>query len=303
MQGVVKLPVGGRHSGAVHSNGALRADDRRAGRVHRALAAAACARPALREGTVTAPSYYDLVQARGRVRPRPRQAVPESRSSSAPVLATLRRVWTSAVSVRYEKIPHWPAAERCRPRGPPRHRRSGGPADRRACGPRALLRRPRSANGHLCDPRARSARREGPDPHQRRRRREYRHSPQATLMVIDDHINLLGSNPLIGPNDERVRRRDFPIMTNVYSPRLRRIADDAGAALDSDLRARRLRRLSWPELRDPGRSSLPADDRRRRGRDVDGPRSDRRAAHGHGSARDFVHHEHGRRRAAPTAES
>ena len=29
------------------------------------------------------------------------------------------------------------------------------------------------------------------------------------LMVIDDHINLLGSSPLTGPNDERMRR-DVP---------------------------------------------------------------------------------------------
>jgi purine-nucleoside phosphorylase len=48
-------------------------------------------------------------------------------------------------------------------------------------------------------------------------------------MVIDDHINLLGSNPLIGPNDERFGVR-FPDMTNVYSPRLRQIADEMAAA-------------------------------------------------------------------------
>jgi purine-nucleoside phosphorylase len=50
------------------------------------------------------------------------------------------------------------------------------------------------------------------------------------LMVIDDHINLLGNNPLIGPNEERFGVR-FPDLTNVYSPRLRRIADDAGGAM------------------------------------------------------------------------
>jgi purine-nucleoside phosphorylase len=49
------------------------------------------------------------------------------------------------------------------------------------------------------------------------------------LMVIDDHINLIGSNPLIGPNDERFGQR-FPDMTEVYSARLRRIADEAGRA-------------------------------------------------------------------------
>jgi purine-nucleoside phosphorylase len=45
------------------------------------------------------------------------------------------------------------------------------------------------------------------------------------LMVIDDHINLLGSNPLIGPQDARFGPR-FPDMTEVYSSRLRALADD-----------------------------------------------------------------------------
>jgi purine-nucleoside phosphorylase len=52
---------------------------------------------------------------------------------------------------------------------------------------------------------------------------------QGALMVIDDHINLLGSNPLMGPNDERLGVR-FPDMSEVYSSRLRRIADEAAAA-------------------------------------------------------------------------
>jgi len=55
------------------------------------------------------------------------------------------------------------------------------------------------------------------------------------LMVIDDHLNLLGSNPLVGPNEERFGVR-FPDLTDVYSPRLRRLADETGAALGLTLR-------------------------------------------------------------------
>jgi len=58
-------------------------------------------------------------------------------------------------------------------------------------------------------------------------------SPGA-LMVVDDHLNLMGTNPLIGPNDERVGAR-FPDMSEVYSARLRMLADTVGAALDVDL--------------------------------------------------------------------
>jgi len=51
---------------------------------------------------------------------------------------------------------------------------------------------------------------------------------RGALMVIDDHINLMGDNPLVGPNDERYGVR-FPDMTHVYSPRLRALADQAAA--------------------------------------------------------------------------
>jgi purine-nucleoside phosphorylase len=49
-------------------------------------------------------------------------------------------------------------------------------------------------------------------------------------MVIDDHLNLMGSNPLVGPNDDRFGTR-FPDMTEVYSARLRTIADEAAATV------------------------------------------------------------------------
>jgi len=52
---------------------------------------------------------------------------------------------------------------------------------------------------------------------------------QGALMIIDDHINMMGSNPLIGPNDDRFGPR-FPDMSQVYSTRLRKIADEAARA-------------------------------------------------------------------------
>src|SRR5689334_23462023 len=39
---------------------------------------------------------------------------------------------------------------------------------------------------------------------------------QGTLMVISDHLNLMGDNPLRGPNEERFGPR-FPDMTSVYA--------------------------------------------------------------------------------------
>lgn len=52
---------------------------------------------------------------------------------------------------------------------------------------------------------------------------------RGALMIIDDHINLIGANPLAGDNDDRFGPR-FPDMTEVYSKRLRRIADEAADA-------------------------------------------------------------------------
>jgi purine-nucleoside phosphorylase len=52
---------------------------------------------------------------------------------------------------------------------------------------------------------------------------------QGALMVIEDHINLLGTNPLVGPNDARFGRR-FPDMSDAYSARLRALAFEVAAA-------------------------------------------------------------------------
>ena len=50
------------------------------------------------------------------------------------------------------------------------------------------------------------------------------------LMLITDHLNLIGTNPLIGLNDERLGPR-FPDMTEAYSPRLIALAEEAAAEL------------------------------------------------------------------------
>ncbi|MGE0490221.1 MAG: purine-nucleoside phosphorylase [Vulcanimicrobiota bacterium] len=43
------------------------------------------------------------------------------------------------------------------------------------------------------------------------------------LMLIRDHINFTGTNPLVGPNDEKIGPR-FPVMFDAYSPELREVA-------------------------------------------------------------------------------
>jgi xanthosine phosphorylase len=54
------------------------------------------------------------------------------------------------------------------------------------------------------------------------------------LMAISDHINMLGVNPLTGPNDDAVGPR-FPSLRDAYDPELRRLlhaaADTLGVAL------------------------------------------------------------------------
>jgi purine-nucleoside phosphorylase len=57
----------------------------------------------------------------------------------------------------------------------------------------------------------------------------------ADLVLLSDHINLLGDNPLIGPNDERLGPR-FPDMSAPYDPELRSLARAAALELGILLR-------------------------------------------------------------------
>ena len=55
------------------------------------------------------------------------------------------------------------------------------------------------------------------------------------LMLIADHINLLGANPLVGPNDDRLGPR-FPDMSEAYDSGLRVLA--RGVALERGITLR-----------------------------------------------------------------
>ena len=52
----------------------------------------------------------------------------------------------------------------------------------------------------------------------------------ADLMIINDHINIMGKNPLIGPNDEDLGPR-FPDMTDLYNKDLIEVAEKSAKNL------------------------------------------------------------------------
>jgi purine-nucleoside phosphorylase len=57
---------------------------------------------------------------------------------------------------------------------------------------------------------------------------------QGQLVLLSDHINFSGRNPVAGANDERFGPRFFD-MTEAYSARLRRLAHDAARSMSFDL--------------------------------------------------------------------
>ena len=84
------------------------------------------------------------------------------------------------------------------------------------------------------------------------------------IVVIDDHINLMGDNPLIGVNDDKLGPR-FPDMSRPYDPLLMRRALEIARRENFVAHRGRLRRRNRPEPGNAGRISLPPRHRRRRG--------------------------------------
>ena len=78
---------------------------------------------------------------------------------------------------------------------------------------------------------------------------------QGTLMVISDHLNLMGDNPLRGPNEERFGPR-FPDMSAVYSPELQALVVEESRAIGVDVRRGIYGALSGPSYETPAEIHL-----------------------------------------------
>jgi purine-nucleoside phosphorylase len=70
------------------------------------------------------------------------------------------------------------------------------------------------------------------------------------LMLISDHINLMGSNPLLGPNIDELGPR-FPDMSEAYPENLRTIAKEVGRDLGLALKEGVYLALSGPAYETP----------------------------------------------------
>jgi purine-nucleoside phosphorylase len=71
--------------------------------------------------------------------------------------------------------------------------------------------------------------------------------PAGTLVVTSDHINLMGDNPLIGPNDDALGPR-FPDMSEPYSRALIALAERAALDLKIPLQRAVFVAVAGPNL-------------------------------------------------------
>lgn len=70
---------------------------------------------------------------------------------------------------------------------------------------------------------------------------------RSAIVAVSDHINLMGDNPLIGQNDERLGPR-FPDLSAPYTPAWRRLAQAAAAELGLALPEGVLAAVAGPNL-------------------------------------------------------
>jgi len=73
---------------------------------------------------------------------------------------------------------------------------------------------------------------------------------QGALMVLSDHLNLMGENPLRGPNDERFGPR-FPDMSAVYSPELQELVVEEAKEIGVEVRRGIYGALAGPSYETP----------------------------------------------------
>jgi len=73
---------------------------------------------------------------------------------------------------------------------------------------------------------------------------------QGDIMLLVDHINLTGANPLVGPNEETWGTR-FPDMTQVYDRSLVSAAETAGSGMGCTIRKGTYAGLLGPSLETP----------------------------------------------------
>jgi len=73
---------------------------------------------------------------------------------------------------------------------------------------------------------------------------------EGALVVLRDHINLQGANPLVGPNDDRFGPR-FPDMTRAYDPDFRGFVAEEGKRLNLNLHEGVYLALAGPNYETP----------------------------------------------------
>lgn len=69
----------------------------------------------------------------------------------------------------------------------------------------------------------------------------------ADIMLIEDHLNFLGTHPLTGPNDDKLGPR-FPDMSRAYDPQLREAAKSTAKTINLPLRSGIYAAVHGPEF-------------------------------------------------------